>query len=279
MPPATVSQYTRCPACRTVFRVGEEQLARAAGRVRCGQCKGVFDGNAHMVGAGSEPLRDTTPAPETATPSPARAAAAAPVSGISDEANERRSPSGDAKAARAQAPRAERSSDTRRSRSKRAMDIVYALAVVLLVSALGAQALFHFSSAIAAHWPRAVPALTLLCEAAGCAIRPVPDASMQYLAIDASDLQADPAHRGLLILTATIRNRAAWKLAFPHLELTLTDAQDQVVVRRALAPSEYAGGTVDVAQGIAANGDVAVKLFIDASATVQSGYRLYLFYP
>ena len=50
-------------------------------------------------------------------------------------------------------------------------------------------------------------------------------------------------------------------------------------MRRALAPAEYAGGTADVAAGIRANGEVAVKLFIDASATTQAGYRLYLFYP
>jgi hypothetical protein len=31
--------------------------------------------------------------------------------------------------------------------------------------------------------------------------------------------------------------------------------------------------------GIAANGEAVVRLFIDASATSQAGYRLYLFYP
>jgi hypothetical protein len=50
-------------------------------------------------------------------------------------------------------------------------------------------------------------------------------------------------------------------------------------VRRALAPAEYAGGTANLAAGIAGNGEVAVKLFLDASATSQSGYRVYLFYP
>jgi len=102
---------------------------------------------------------------------------------------------------------------------------------------------------------------------------------MAYLSIEASDLQADPAHRGLLILTATVRNRAGWPLAYPHFELTLTDAQDRIVVRRALAPAEYAGGTADLEGGIAPNGEVAFKVFIDASATSQAGYRLYMFYP
>ena len=102
---------------------------------------------------------------------------------------------------------------------------------------------------------------------------------MRHLSIEASDLQADNAHRGLLILTATLRNRAAWPVAYPYLELTLTDAQDRVVVRRALTPAEYAGGTADIQRGISSNAEVSLKVFIDASATAQAGYRLYMFYP
>jgi hypothetical protein len=99
------------------------------------------------------------------------------------------------------------------------------------------------------------------------------------LSIDASDLQADPAHRGLLLLTATIRNRASHAIAYPYVELTLTDSADHVVVRRAFAPVDYIGGTTSADAGIPGNGEQLVKLFLDASATSQAGYRLYLFYP
>ena len=51
------------------------------------------------------------------------------------------------------------------------------------------------------------------------------------------------------------------------------------MVRRALAPQEYAGGTAPLATGIPGNGELAIKVFLDASATTQSGYRVYLFYP
>ena len=162
----------------------------------------------------------------------------------------------------------------RRARWQRRL---WAAAIPLLAALLIGQALFHFRDALAAHWPAAKPALAMLCRAAGCAIRPPRDVA--GLAIDASDLQADPAHKGLLILSATIRNRSPIALSYPYLELTLTDSNDQIVVRRALAPTEYAGGTAEIASGIPANGEVLVKLFIDASATTQAGYRLYLFYP
>ena len=86
---------------------------------------------------------------------------------------------------------------------------------------------------------------------------------------EASDLQADPAHKGLLILTATIRNRAPYAVGFPYLELSLTDAQDQAVVRRALAPADYAGGTAtwnDIKDGAALNG----WTFVDAKADFEA---------
>ena len=34
---------TRCPACRTVFRVTAEQLRLKSGKVRCGYCHAVFN--------------------------------------------------------------------------------------------------------------------------------------------------------------------------------------------------------------------------------------------
>jgi predicted Zn finger-like uncharacterized protein len=273
-------KYTRCPGCATVFRVKPEQLALRDGQVRCGHCKTVFDGVAHAVSLAApirieredSPLDEAALGPPTVTLRDARALEAAPEAPV-EPANA--TPGDDV----AEVPYDERFSPVTRRIPRQSRIIGYTIAIVFLVLAILAQAIFHFRDAIAAHWPPARPALQGLCEAAGCAIHPLRDPAMGYLSIDASDLQADPAHRGLLILTATLRNRAAWSLSYPYLELTLTDAQDRVVVRRALAPGDYTGGTVDLQRGIAPNAEVAVKVFIDASATAQAGYRLYMFYP
>jgi predicted Zn finger-like uncharacterized protein len=273
-------KYTRCSGCATVFRVTPEQLALRGGQVRCGHCKTVFDGVAQAVSLSAParaepdgpPLDEAALGPPTVTLRDAQAlepAPEAPAEPASTPPNEEA----------AEIPYEERFSPTARPTSRRRRIIVYAIAIAVLVLLILAQAIFHFRDAIAAHWPPARPALQSLCQAAGCSIHPLRDAAMGYLSIEASDLQADPAHRGLLILTATLRNRAAWALSYPYLELTLTDAQDRVVVRRALAPADYAGGTIDLQRGIAPNGEAAVKVFIDASATAQAGYRLYMFYP
>ena len=274
-------KFTRCPDCRTVFRVTDAQLALRDGQVRCGHCHAVFDGNAQMISLAPTPRHEDDDVPDEASlgpptvtlrsaralePAPARDAdsvTAPTTSGDDDEPEP--------------APDYENRFAWDKPRKRRRRSWLYAVAIPLLVVVLVGQALFHFRDALAAHWPATRPALARICALSGCAIRPLRDVAA--LSIDASDLQADPAHKGLLILSATVRNRANYALAYPHLELTLTDAQDQVVVRRALAPADYAGGTAELGNGMAGNSEVAIKLFIDASATTQAGYRLYLFYP
>ena len=272
-------KYTRCPGCATVFRVTPEQLGMRAGQVRCGQCKTVFDGIAQLVSLSPTVVTDdaATPADETAPGPPKGTPPNAEARAVAAEApSPTPAPAGDERTGTASE---DRFAPPASPKPHWARVLFYTVAIVFLVLLVAAQAVFHFRDAIATFWPVARPAFVRVCAAAGCAIRPLRDAAMSHLSIEASDLQADPAHRGLLILTVTVRSRAEWWLAYPHLELTLTDAQDRIVVRRVLAPADYAGGTADLQRGIAPNGEIAVKVFIDASATSQAGYRLYMFYP
>jgi|SRR6185312_812286 len=329
-------KYTRCPACRTVFRVTDAQLALRGGMVRCGHCQSIFDGNAERISLAPQPVPDDVmdeamQGPPTVTlrssraltpvapdegqaraagapapappPDPATRGAATTVRGASSVISTGRSATlTTRRGASTEAPisRAPPMSDTRArevTRREAEPDIdyenrfawdkprargprrtwPYAVGIPLLLVLLVGQTIYHFRDSIAAHWPGTRPALASMCSVAGCKVRPLRDVAA--LSIDASDLQLDPAHKGLLILTATVRNRAAYAIAYPYLELTLTDSQDQVVVRRAFAPNEYMGGTTDVNAGLPGNGEAPLKLFIDASATQQAGYRLYLFYP
>jgi len=264
--------YTRCPGCRTVFRVTEPQLALRDGQVRCGHCRTVFHGREELVALDAPVLNDEAPdelaaGPPTVTlrsayaldpPPPPDSRHAAPQVDYENRfAWEKTTPA--------------------RSRTR-----LYALAIPLLLVLLVAQAAFHYRDAIAASWPATKPWLAKVCVVARCAIRPLND--VDALTIDASDLQRDPAHQGLLVLTATLRNRARYAIGYPYLELSLTGAQEgsgkiPTVARRVLAPADYAGGTTDVGAGMAPNREFLVKVFIDASATTQEGYLLYPFYP
>jgi predicted Zn finger-like uncharacterized protein len=283
----TEGKFTRCPGCNTIFRVTPPQLALRGGQVRCGHCHTVFNGVASLVSLAPQPRPQRTepeyddPAlgPPTVTLRDAQALGPAPK----PEFQERVEPAIVAPIRRegavddAENDYASRFSWQEKRERRRVPSWIFGMSVPVLVLLFAAQALFHFRDAIAAHWPKTKPMLIKLCAAAGCQVRALQDVAA--LSIEASDLQADPAHKGLLILSATIRNRAPYPLAYPYIELTLSDAQDQPVVRRAFAPGEYISGAADPEIGIAGNMELPVKLFIDASATTQAGYQVYLFYP
>lgn len=143
-------------------------------------------------------------------------------------------------------------------------------ALLLLIVLLG-QLAFHYRTEIVLRMAWLQP----LYASLGVDI-PLPR-NPSLVSIEASDLQSDNA-RGLFVLQATLKNRAAFAQAWPALELSLTDTNDAVVVRRVMYAAEYLPpGTASDA--FPANGDVAVRLWIEAKDLGASGYRLYIFYP
>ncbi|MEY4979541.1 MAG: hypothetical protein RLZZ352_1811 [Pseudomonadota bacterium] len=62
---------TRCPACGTLFRVGEDQLGMSDGWVRCGHCADVFDAHLYLEDWADTPQQPPAPqAPSTAQRAP-----------------------------------------------------------------------------------------------------------------------------------------------------------------------------------------------------------------
>ena len=157
-------------------------------------------------------------------------------------------------------------------------------AALLLLLALAAQAAFSFRGDLVLLFPALKPAAAQVCAEAGCTL-PLPQRA-ELMSIEASDLQADSSNPGVMVLSATLRNRAPFAQTPPALELTLTDTQDQPVARRVLTAADYfarstsGNSAASVADNLfPAGAEVPVKVFFDASTVKASGYRLYLFYP
>ncbi|MEW6513357.1 MAG: DUF3426 domain-containing protein [Pseudomonadota bacterium] len=122
--------------------------------------------------------------------------------------------------------------------------------------------------------PEIRPALVAGCELVGCTVpRPV---KPELVGIETSDLA--PEGDGLL-LTAKLKNRAPFEQDFPNLELTLTDTQDEALVRKVLIPADYLPAEQSAEQGFAARGEVAIRLNLMTDDVPAVGYRLYLFFP
>lgn len=147
----------------------------------------------------------------------------------------------------------------------------FVLVAVLLLLALTGQLLYYFRSEVVQRLPDAAR----LFELAAIDI-PLPR-NVDLVAIDTSDLQSDNG-RGLFVLNATLHNRANYAQAWPALELTLTDTSDTVVSRRVMTAADYLPPAISP-EAFPANGEVAVRLWIEARNIGAAGYRLYIFYP
>lgn len=148
---------------------------------------------------------------------------------------------------------------------------------VLLLVTLGGQAVLALRTPLAKSLPAAQPAIAVLCRIVPCTTH-LP-AQADLLSIEGSDLHPDPTKAGRLVVSATLKNRAAFSQQFPHLELTLTDIADKAILRKALPPTTYLPANTITANGMLPNADVAVNLVIDIDPLTANGYRLYLFYP
>ncbi|MDR2787737.1 MAG: zinc-ribbon domain-containing protein [Candidatus Accumulibacter sp.] len=308
---------TRCPNCQTVFRITTEQLAARAGKVRCGHCRKVFIalGNlleepSHAIAPMSLPadVIDVRVALEPASADPRNepeipgrrpgfphspqvdepeageserlypyGAPSDPIEPEADPATEQILPRETSEipgyskwAEGVMAPPIE-------APAEKPSYWPFRLAVVVLSLTLAGQAVFHFRGELAV----AVPGLHPVLEAFSLAVDgplPLPKHA-ELVGIETSDLQTDAARGGLLVLNATLRNKAPYGQAYPSLELSLTDTQDTVIARRVFPPQDYLSAGAAASPSFAANSDVAVRLWIEATNLSAAGYRLFVFYP
>jgi hypothetical protein len=147
----------------------------------------------------------------------------------------------------------------------------YVMVALLLSTALIVQLILHFKTELVQRYP----GMRGVYETVTVDV-PLPRNS-DLVTIETSDLQSDNA-RGLLILQATLHNRAQYDQAWPTLELALTDTQDAVLSRRVLSVDDYLPAA-SKSGSFPANAEFAIRLWIEAKELGAAGYRLYVFYP
>jgi hypothetical protein len=160
--------------------------------------------------------------------------------------------------------------------ASRPLSRLWWLGSLLLLLALALQVGYRYRGEIAVLVPEAKPLLERMCVELGCDV-PLPRRA-ELLSIESSDLQADGSHPNVMVLTATLRNRAAFVQAFPALELSLTSAEGQTVARRVLMPRDYVAPPARVDAGFPSGSELQIRVYIEAAELKPTGYRLYLFY-
>ena len=144
---------------------------------------------------------------------------------------------------------------------------------VLLTGLLAVQIAWHERDRLAAQTPALRPLLIQLCAALDCDLHPY--RHIAAVQIDSSGL-SKVGHGDSYQLQVTLKNTSAVDVAMPALELSLTDAQEAVLVRRVLLPDEWGGPAVLPA---ASEWSVRTPVALQGAASQLSGYRVLAFYP
>jgi archaellum component FlaG (FlaF/FlaG flagellin family) len=300
-----------------MFNVVTDQLKVSEGWVRCGQCADVFDAKIHLQ-AENTPLPFQVPSISNDELSPSAMAStgsgyvsyAEEVTAALNTPNESAAPAAMDEPSPAPTAASEETEpvfvdkldalsgeipsdvsfvrDARRQAfwRKPLIRLLLGLSALLLLGLLALQAAVMHRDSLAAYEPRLKPALQMFCERLACQVGPV--RQIEAIVIDSSSFKKIN-DAGIYRLTFIVKNTGSMAVSMPSLEVTLTDTQDQPVLRRVLTPAQLSASSSMLAAGAGFAGDLSLQVAVnpsplnDATATGLSlrvaGYRLLAFYP
>jgi len=225
---------TQCPHCRTVFRISQEQLAAADGRVRCGHCLEVFDARRRLQ-------KELPLGPSDAAANAAEQGHLSldrrtePVSGVllSDLGE----------------------GETLPSRSAWSL-AGWAVINLLLVTLLFGQVVYAQRETFAADRTLR-PVVLWMCNLTGCTLPP--RRAVDRIELVRRSVYAHPNVDDALIIDATFVNSAPFAQPHPILTVSLGDRHGEPLIRRSFEPVQYRP-EIDVNQRMAPGAPVRITL-------------------
>jgi predicted Zn finger-like uncharacterized protein len=305
---------TRCPECDTTFRVTDETLNKASGRVRCGRCASVFNAYAELqdpkTPSSETEGRGRVPRSGSAEPPPDPPTGAASGSGTAARLEKKRSEidAGAAigtsiaevvaeAAAAAAAARVDEKPQDPQAITATEVDRVLAdeqpsaRPYVWLRpeprrpsrwwTVGSALALLMLGAQTIHHFRSGIaghatfgPWLTAAYDAFGAEVSPHWDVH-QYEIID-SVTTAEPNARGIgsLKITARIQNRGPMRQPYPNVALRLKDRYDAAVASRMFAPAEYLPGDAPHARWMSPGETTRAEIEVVDPGPDASGFEL-----
>ena len=268
-----MTDITLCPHCGTHFNITQEQRNAHQGQVRCGRCQTVFNAVENLYTPPQQlslplildDIDDATGLFAVYDPYANKDSAVS----ISPEAAARQANDFRHIPDVYVAPKP-RPASPRLTMLMATGSVIFGLVLIL-------ETAYFFRVEIAARLPGIKPAMLKICAQLNCTL-PLPQ-KLDLISIESSELEADPTQINIITLRALLRSRAPYAMAYPSIELTLTDIQDNAVARRNFSPADYLPPKENGKQGFPANREATINLHLNTTDLKPAGYRLFLFYP
>lgn len=250
--------YTECPQCHAIFRVTQEILQAAAGKVRCGECATVFQAVKPKKSVStttspdnrvlpskkierSKPKKDKKPTPVDRRGTSKKRPVASTSSFHRHREDDYQQPDSSEKVAT--------STNTdfvpkylpvpvpsKRPKVKRKHK-VWGLALLALLGLLLLSQILTANRKYLGTKPLMRPIVTAVCKVSGCEVPAHKD-------LDAIELLnhgvfSHPTVPGSLMIKGMIQNNASFEQPYPVIELGFSDISGKPVAMRRFGPNEY----------------------------------------
>ena len=283
--------YTQCPECLSVFSLDAQTLAQAHGHVLCGHCNASFSSLATLTEelppepfvelsinepTLEPPLLDLVvyrPPPEPAVVATNESSAAPdPLSG--DFSQLVFAPRFARKSRHQRPPKRKREKVPATDADFGGRRWPWALACGLLLTLLLAQSAWATRDALVRN-PTVGSWLRSSCAVLHCRLPLV--SAPQRLRLLASNVQAHPSVPNALMISASIRNDAAFAQPYPVVTITLADAQGQRLAMRRLQPQQYLDDRAALRRGLAPGATAVLLLEVadpgDKAVAFEFGFE------
>lgn len=147
-----------------------------------------------------------------------------------------------------------------------------ALGVLLLTGLLSAQLTWQFRDALQALFPQTGPMLQAFCATTGCELKAW--RRIDALTVENSALTV-AGNGNNYKLRISLHNKAAYAVALPWVDLSLTDSNGAVVARRMLPPTDFNL----TAASLGGNAEETLQIVFSTGAQRISGYSIEIFHP
>lgn len=246
--------YTRCPACAACYELSPEELAEAAGVVRCSNCGKTFNSLAQLFAARPDsdelPLRGQGMPPLLAH----RILLQPDLPGLDIEPAEPTPLS---------APPPSTSADEVLLYKSAPKPWLWPALSALLALLATTQALWLME--LPQRW---------LDPGVGHSVAGSPDGAIGLIG---RDMHAHPSRDDAVVINALMRNQSAHLLEFPLIELRLFDRSNQLLGVRRLAPEDYLPDPARAPSGLAPGASLPLILEVAVTGSEPTGFEFRFF--
>ncbi len=286
---------TSCPKCDTHFLINDEVIKAHRGKVQCGSCELVFNAKTRLTEVADEitsaeeyqaivdeiehydQIEEITIGVDSTDIPDATSTAETFLGELNPKANDaiESQPTLDIDTTPIVDDFINKSRAGKKT-TKPLTKVLLAIFSLLLILTALLQITYNSRIQIAAEHPQFKPFLVQACVYLNCTIH-LPN-NLDLITIGDSDMQEDDNYQSVINFTSSLKNNANYAQTYPNIELTLTDFNDQVAIRKILLPKDYVAADKKIEDGIPANEVVLIHLPLHVHDAEVAGYRMLLHY-